>query len=44
MYELLAGTWPYAGYPAEVLIYKVGNEFRQNLDKIEGPKQLKVFK
>lgn len=44
MFELLTGAWPYAGYPAEVLIYKVGNGFRQTLDKIEGHKQLKVYK
>lgn len=42
MYEMLTGRWPYAGYAAETIIYMVGTGFRQTLDKIECPKQLKV--
>lgn len=43
MYEMLTGRWPYAGYAAETLIYMVSTGFRQSLDKIDCPKQLKVF-
>ena len=42
MYEMLTGRWPYAGYAAETLIHMVGTGFRQSLDKIDCPKQLKV--
>jgi len=44
MYEMLTGRWPYAGYAAETLIFMVANGFRQSLDKIDCPKQLKVCK
>lgn len=43
MYEMLTGRWPYAGYAAETIIYMVGTGFRQTLDKIDCPKQLKVY-
>lgn len=41
-YELLTGCWPFKEYPAESIIWQVGNRKKQSLGHLQGSKELKV--
>nr|CAB3260089.1 kinase suppressor of Ras 2 [Phallusia mammillata] len=40
-YELMSGSWPFNGFPAESIIWQVGSGKKQNLSQMPGGKDIK---
>ena len=41
-YELLSGSWPFKGFPAESIIWQAGSGKKQNFSQLQGGKDVKV--